>query len=305
MKISVIIPIYNKEAYIETCIQSILMQNFEEMEILAVDDGSKDKSGELCDQLAETDSRIRVFHIPNSGVTAARRYGVEQARGEYVMFVDADDLLKDGALNVLFDTIQRENADEVVGTYCTQNGRHQDSGRRGWQEPQNMIIDLLSARIHFCVLWGILYKKEVLEGCLDTPRVVRNGEDIMMQIQCLMKEPKVYFIEDIVYAYTEGLPNDRYLNLDEQRVYDEVLRQTLLPKWDCMKPYFHLHQLKIYEDFLEEKNYGVFDDYYRSLRQNVDRRVPLQDRIILFLPPCMARWIVTFYRKVILAYIRR
>ena len=89
--VSVIIPIYNKEAYVETCLKSLLKQDFDSFEIVAVDDGSTDRSGKICDRMAERDSRIRVIHTPNGGVTAARRKGVEEAFGRYILFVDAKD----------------------------------------------------------------------------------------------------------------------------------------------------------------------------------------------------------------------
>lgn len=305
MMISVIIPVFNKAEYIERCVHTVVSQDFESFEVIVVNDGSTDESPTICNRLAKEYQKVQVFHTPNNGVTAARQYGVKKASGKYVMFVDADDQLPPNSISKLHEAILREDADEVIGTYVTQDGNHKDSGRRGWQDPKGMIVDLLSARIHFCILWGIIFKKELLTGCLDTPRIIRNGEDIMMQIMCLMKQPKVYFIEDIVYRYTEGLPNDRFLNLKEQQAYDIILHKALENDWQCLKPYYHLHQLKLYENFLEEGQYHVFKEYYMNLRPQVDSRVPLQDRIILFLPPRIARYVVTIYRKVILPYIHK
>ena len=87
MKVSIVIPVYNKAEYICDCLESILQQDFEDFEILVVDDGSTDDSGSICDEKAAQNSRIRVIHTENGGVTAARRKGVEQAVGEYIMFV--------------------------------------------------------------------------------------------------------------------------------------------------------------------------------------------------------------------------
>ena len=85
MKVSIVIPVYNKAEYICNCLKSILQQDFEDFEILVVDDGSTDDSGRICDEEAAQDSRIRVIHTENGGVTAARRKGVEQAVGEYIL----------------------------------------------------------------------------------------------------------------------------------------------------------------------------------------------------------------------------
>ena len=89
--ISIIVPIYNVEKYLSRCINSVLSQTFPDFELLLIDDGSTDKSGYICDGYAQKDSRIKVFHIENGGVSAARNYGLDNARGEWITFVDADD----------------------------------------------------------------------------------------------------------------------------------------------------------------------------------------------------------------------
>lgn len=101
--VSVIIPVYNVKNYLERCVQSVLRQTFKDMEIILVDDGSTDGSGELADQLAVTDSRIRTIHQKNQGVSVARNLGIQNARGEYVVFMDSDDewLLQDGMETLL------------------------------------------------------------------------------------------------------------------------------------------------------------------------------------------------------------
>lgn len=159
MEISIIIPVYNKTSYIEKCLQSIFSQDFPSFEVIAVDDGSTDASGKICDKWAADEPRLRVFHTPNSGVTAARRYGVKHADGKYIMFVDADDLLTDGALTNMHRTITQSGADEVIGPYIDQYGVIHDSGFREWTTCEPLIRDLLATRNSFCVLWGIIFKK--------------------------------------------------------------------------------------------------------------------------------------------------
>ena len=87
MEISVIIPVYNKEAYVERCFRQLMAQDFDSFEVVAVDDGSTDRSGEICDKMAQQDQRIRIIHTENGGVTAARRRGMEESQGKYIMFV--------------------------------------------------------------------------------------------------------------------------------------------------------------------------------------------------------------------------
>lgn len=92
-KISVIVPVYNVEKYLRRCIDSILAQTFTDFELLLIDDGSKDNSGDICDGYAMKDERVRVFHKKNGGVSSARNLGLDNAKGEWVSFVDADDYL--------------------------------------------------------------------------------------------------------------------------------------------------------------------------------------------------------------------
>ena len=94
-KISVIVPVYNVEPYLKRCLDSIINQSLNEIEILIIDDGSTDKSGEICDEYAKLDNRIRVIHQENGGLSRARNVGLDQAQGKYIMFVDSDDLLKE------------------------------------------------------------------------------------------------------------------------------------------------------------------------------------------------------------------
>ena len=102
MKVSVVIPVYNVRLYLERCVQSVLRQTYKDLEIILVDDGSKDDSGKLCDQLALSDQRIRVIHQENQGLSGARNTGISQATGEYIIFLDSDDeWLLDNGLEVL------------------------------------------------------------------------------------------------------------------------------------------------------------------------------------------------------------
>lgn len=96
--ISIIVPVYKAEAYLHRCVDSLLAQTFTDFEVLLIDDGSPDCIGEICDAYAKKDARVRVFHQPNGGVSVARQRGVENAKGEWITFVDADDCLPQKSL---------------------------------------------------------------------------------------------------------------------------------------------------------------------------------------------------------------
>lgn len=118
MKVSIIIPIYNVKDYLKECIDSVLMQTFRNFEVLLIDDGSTDLSGELCDKISLNDSRIRVFHKLNGGPSSTRNYGIDRALGEYIIFLDSDDYWIDkDTLSLLIEKAESENLDVVRGEF--------------------------------------------------------------------------------------------------------------------------------------------------------------------------------------------
>ena len=109
--ISIIVPVYNVEQYLEKCVNSITNQTYKNLEIILVDDGATDNSGKMCDELAKSDDRIKVYHKKNGGLSDARNYGVERATGEYIGFVDSDDYIDEEMYNKLYEAIKKENTD--------------------------------------------------------------------------------------------------------------------------------------------------------------------------------------------------
>lgn len=120
--ISVIVPVYNVEKYLEECVESVLSQTFTDYELLLIDDGSTDSSGDLCDQIAKRDTRVRVFHKSNGGLSSARNKGMDEAEGDWIVFLDSDDKWadKDG-LGRLYDYATRNNLDALRFEYQSMN----------------------------------------------------------------------------------------------------------------------------------------------------------------------------------------
>lgn len=123
MKYSIIIPVYNVARFLPTCVESVFNQTFVDYEILLIDDGSTENSGLICDDFAKKDSRVKVFHRKNQGVSAARNYGVSQAQGEYILFLDADDYYTD---QLMLEKIDRkiQQCDMVVFGVVGSIGNH-------------------------------------------------------------------------------------------------------------------------------------------------------------------------------------
>ncbi len=120
--ISVIVPVYNVEDYLDQCMESIVGQTYSHLEILMVDDGSTDNSGTLCDQWAERDQRIRVIHQENGGLSAARNTALDAMSGELVIMVDSDDVLHPDAVSILLQAIQAHHADVAIGSFVVFDG---------------------------------------------------------------------------------------------------------------------------------------------------------------------------------------
>ncbi len=111
VKLTIVIPIYNAEKYLDRCLNSLLCQNAKDYELLLVDDGSKDNSGKICDEYAKKYEHIKVFHKPNGGVSSARNLGIDEAQGEYITFIDADDFVSLNYFVTVFDYINNKKTD--------------------------------------------------------------------------------------------------------------------------------------------------------------------------------------------------
>jgi len=116
-KISVIVPVYNVEPYLKRCLDSIINQSMKEIEILVIDDGSTDKSGEICNEYAKIDDRIKVTHQKNSGLSHTRNFGLDQAQGKYVMFVDSDDYVEENFCQIPYEIAEKNCVDIVMFRY--------------------------------------------------------------------------------------------------------------------------------------------------------------------------------------------
>lgn len=181
-EISVIVPVYNVAGYLEKCVESILCQTYGDFELLLVDDGSTDGSGELADSLATSDDRVRVFHKSNGGLSDARNYGVKFAKGRYITFIDSDDWIEHNYLEFLYSAVVDNDADISTCYYnkCVGDRRY------SWQEPSDEIVvmdgkeALLSLLYHERInvsAHGKLYKKELAMSGIEYP-VGKHYEDV-------------------------------------------------------------------------------------------------------------------------------
>lgn len=215
-RISVIIPAYNAEQCIETCIESVFHQNLINLEIIVVEDGSTDDTPVCCDRLAEKYENIRLVHQKNAGPAAARNRGLAMAEGQWVMFVDADDMLMEGALQRSLEAAYRQNADIVLFNmqYEYGDGRIKqvvpldraervflcEEGGRSLLENM-MLTEQTEQRESFVNMTGPyckLIRKSCTEGCFF-PEKLDSGEDACFVFQVLRQCRRVVYLSDIFY----------------------------------------------------------------------------------------------------------
>ena len=126
-KISVIIPVYNVEKWLNKCVDSILSQSYENFEVILVNDGSTDKSKDICDQYSKEDNRVKVFHNKNKGLSYSRNFGVKNSNGKYVMFVDSDDFISDiNIIDKFINILETDKSDFIYTSYCRFNDENED-----------------------------------------------------------------------------------------------------------------------------------------------------------------------------------
>ncbi|MBO4674921.1 MAG: glycosyltransferase [Elusimicrobiaceae bacterium] len=172
--ISIIVPIYNVEKYLSQCLDSIVAQTYQNLEIILVDDGSPDNCGKICDEYAAKDSRIKIIHQVNAGLSAARNAGLEIAMGEYIGFVDSDDYIESDMYEYLYGLIKRDNAAMAMCAICQDEGFVDD---RQCKFPYLLIPTLEIFQFsNWPPVWNKLYRRDFI-STLRFNTTVSNGED--------------------------------------------------------------------------------------------------------------------------------
>lgn len=247
LKISIIIPIYNAEKYLKRCVNSINMQSFSNYEMILVNDGSIDNSATICDEFAKYDNRIRVFHKENGGVSSARNWGLDKAIGEYIMFVDSDDYMLPGMLEVMLSTLESKKADLVVcGTTETGGGY--------WRPITDVDYSINQLKENFVSLlhtellsppWNKIYKKEIIGSnrfCED----ISFGEDLLFNIQYLEKCENISFIKESPFYHEKENENSLVVKFNRNRLLD-------------------IEKVWVVVDRFSEDKEGLYSKYLRDL----------------------------------------
>ncbi|MBQ2489344.1 MAG: glycosyltransferase [Bacteroidales bacterium] len=211
-RVSVIIPIYNTAKYLPRCIESVLCQSFDGFELLLVNDGSTDGSGDICDTYATRDSRIRVFHKENGGVSSARNLGLKEAKGEWVCFVDSDDELLPDGLQTMVDGVSSDVDLVMAGYYgWIEETLVMDTscfGTDGIIDRDKALLMMYSNSPYMGYSWGKFFNRNIImDRCISFDEHVRIKEDTLFVTEYLCGiQKQIHYISIPVYKYL-GMPS--------------------------------------------------------------------------------------------------
>ncbi len=197
--ISVVIPVYNMGDFIQPCVNSVLNQTYTHFEIIIINDGSKDNTESVCAKLADENSNIILFNQENQGVSVARNKGMELSKGDYVIFLDADDTMPANALKDLLEAAKKHNSDMTIGKISPN-----EQIPIGVFEEEEFLVKCLEDNPIAYYSCRILYKYEFLCG-ISFEKGFSCGEDSYFVFECARKRPKVATIDKCVYSYTRNL----------------------------------------------------------------------------------------------------
>lgn len=278
--ISIIVPVYKAELYLRRCLDSLLIQTFHNFEIILINDGSPDTSGTICDEYANKDYRVQVYHIENGGVSAARQFGVNHAIGEYMIHADPDDWIEPNMLEELYNYALKNNSDLVICDYYidTPNGIKYCK-----QQPSSLNHDVVLSEL-FQQLHGSCCNKLVKRSCYNNNNIkfpigINYCEDLYTWVILLQNPINISYLDKAFYHYDNCInPNSisRYYSFEkyqERRNFYNRLRSELKPEYK-----YHCNTLLANIAF-EAFRHNIFSNCkYRNLFKN-DSNIILNSNI--------------------------
>lgn len=299
-EISIIVPVYKVERYLDRCVNSIMAQTFSDFELILVDDGSPDACPQMCDAWVKRDTRIKAIHKDNGGLSSARNEGLAVAVGKYICFVDSDDWLEIDAISYLHDLLLRYGADFTVGSFLRTVGVNRTAGGKEKYAVRDMqpIEESFTGKDFIKKLlkmgpgesmpyaWAKLYKRELFEG-LRYP-VGMTSEDWPVTFACAMKSDVVAMSGKVVYNYfinPDGITASRFgrHEFDMLKSADMVLAYACnlgaddeIRKWAALNrkraDFAVLADLMISDEF--QKNEQEFAGEINALRKELSSNLP-------------------------------
>lgn len=230
MLLSIIIPVYNVESYLSLCVKSLLdnCHSIYEYEVILVDDGSTDKSGIICDEFKAKYKNIKVIHKNNGGLSSARNAGIKIAKGEWISFIDSDDIVRQNYLDILFDLIKIIHADLIMFRYQSfekkiDNKIIEFEKEKIKEIPISEAMYLLTTETWGNFAWNKIYKRKLF--CNIKYPVNKNYEDIYTTFKLVEKAKKIYTYNEILYYYrqrVDSITSTLDLNKKRKNAWDSI-----------------------------------------------------------------------------------
>ena len=265
--ISIIVPIYNVENYLRMCLDSIEHQTYSNIEVLLINDGSPDSSGEICQEYVARDSRFRYFEKENGGASDARNYGIERSNGKYLTFVDSDDWLSLTYVEDLYQAAIRNDSDTVISHYTIYNESDRNYYVHIWDDyyeknytSEELIMELPKLELNgyiYITSWGILFKKELFNNVkFPKGKVI---EDSWTNYKLFFKSKKITYIHKEIYSHREGILS----------VGSSVNEKLLTDVLECLLERLAIYTIKGW-NYSDEKNnvLGCLRLRYQQAKEN-------------------------------------
>ena len=265
--ISIVVPIYNVEKYLRMCLDSIEQQTYSNIEVLLINDGSPDSSGEICQEYVARDSRFRYFEKENGGLSDARNYGIERSNGMYLTFVDSDDWLSLTYVEDLYQAAIRNDADTVVSHYTIYNESDKNYYVHIWDDyyektctGEELVLELPSLELNgyiYITGWGILFKKELFNNIrFPKGKVI---EDSRTNYKLFFRSNKVAYIHKEIYYHREGI----------ESIGSGVNEKLLTDVLECLLERLAIYTIKGW-NYSDEKNnvMGCLRLRYEQAKEN-------------------------------------
>lgn len=244
--ISIIIPVYNAEKYLHQCLDSVVAQTYTNWECLLIDDGSKDSSGVICDEYAAKDSRFRVFHKENGGVSSARNLGIKEAEGEFIAFYDSDDTIPADSIKVLYSSLCNSNSDSVVGNYkkiyCEEkilcSNIFKEFSKRQVEDTLRLFF-VYPRELFQGYLWNRLFRRKIIaDNDIRFNESIKYKEDGLFLVSYILKSGNpIVCVPNIVYNYyvrtnsamgilNKSFSKDYFTNLDARLLILKEIKES-------------------------------------------------------------------------------
>lgn len=301
LKISVIIPVYNAQETIEQTLQSITTQSYCNIEIILVNDGSIDKSYEICKKIALTDSRIKIINKENGGVASARNFGINNATGEYIIHADSDDTVLPNAYLNLIKEAKKSNADIVVGGYYAgvENNFTEIIPHNSIKDPIVFVKNILENKVH-AGLWNKLVAKELYRDFKFVEGLDYKEDLIFFVTQSMKKKPKISIIKNPVYFYylrNGSITNNNFDKTIEKKICAVNFLESL--KYNELEDCLRFQKAYINIQFILNRKNSIYkyEDFYSDLGF-WDLNIPMKYKILLFFERFSISWLSVIYLKI-------